>query len=324
MALARTIIIFSGFVGIGMLLGATVYAVEPMELELGGISLGPVTVNVTIKPGESFEQVFTLQNRTYGTIRAEPYLQDFYIKNNQWHMVENPDPRWSPMTWATILSAPENLDEMEQGEVVVRFDVPLNAETGEHVTYFSVRFIPADTDSKIPETTGITAISEIRAPVFVRVTDLLGNLDITQGWLPGKIGTNFWNINQPVFTVSAVNTGNVHLKVRGKIIINDLLRNQKTELDLPRYIILPGVEREMTLRWAEAPFIGYFRGNVELTYDDITFEKREFHFIIAPLLTMAGTLLIIVGTILAVVLYIRKLQKRLAAAERRLLNKPAG
>jgi len=320
MALLHTIKVLSGLLVIGLLLSAEAHALE--IIELNDVKLGPSIVEATVRPGESLEQVFTIRNQTGGAIRPEPYVQDFYIENGRWHAVEDPDARWSPMAWVTIVSSPEKLGHTKQDEVVVRFDVPPNAETGEHVTYFTVRFMQAATGPERPEATGITAVSEIRVPVFLKVTDFLGNFAVIRSWLPGGIGTKFWNFSQPVFTVSAVNTGNVHLQVRGKIVINDLLRNQKTELNLPRFVILPGAEREMVFQWSEAPFIGYFRGKMQITYDDINFEEREFSFIIIPLLTMAGTLSIMAGVILAVVLYIRKLQKRLAAAEKRFLNTP--
>jgi hypothetical protein len=85
---------------------------------------------------------------------------------------------------------------------------------------------------------------------------------------------------------------------------------------VPLFNILPGTEKEMEINWKEAPLIGYFKGQIKLTYDGINFEKRDFSFMVVPLLTLVGTAAVIIAIILAVVLYIRKLQKRLVEMEK--------
>ncbi|MCL6479277.1 MAG: hypothetical protein K6T65_12865 [Peptococcaceae bacterium] len=304
----KNILLF--LLGFGLIFCASAHAVE-----LNGVSLGPTIIDRTVMPGESFEQEFNVQNRTEGTVRLEAYVQDFRVENNQWNKVENPDPRWSPMTWATIVKSPEKLASGEQGKIRVRFDVPKNAEMGEQVTYFNVKFIPVIADQKKDQVAKVTVASEIRSLVYVKVTDAQRNFTLRQAWRVDKAGTGFWHFGKPVFTVAAANTGNVHLEVRGKIDITDMVRNQKTILDVPLFNILPGAEKKIGITWSEAPFIGYFQGKMRLTYDDENFEERKFSFVVVPLLTMAGTVTIFAGGILAVVLYIRKLHKRLAEAE---------
>ncbi len=312
-----TTLLLFGLLGLGLMLTTYAHAVE-----LNGVSMGPSIVDRTIKPGESFEQVFTVQNKTDGTVKIEAYAQDFRIENNQWNKVEKPDARWSPMTWATIVSAPEKLDHLEQGKICVRFDIPENAEKGEHVTYFNTKFIPVTVEQKGTLSAGISVASEIRSLVYVKVTDAEGKFDLKQTWRLNKAGTDFWHFGKPTFTTAVTNTGNVHLEVRGNVVIKDGIRNQKTELKIPVFNILPGTEKKMETTWNEAPFIGYFQGKMQLTYDGINFEEREFSFVVVPLLTLAGTVLTITVIILAIVLYIRKLQRRLAAAEQRQNNNP--
>ncbi|MDF9407308.1 hypothetical protein L7E55_02870 [Pelotomaculum isophthalicicum JI] len=301
--------IFILLLGIGLLIGAydTANAVE-----LNGVSLGPSIVDKTVKPGESFEQEFNVQNRTGEIVRIEAYLQDFREENNQWNKVEDIDSSWSPMTWATVVSAPEKLDNGEQGKIRVRFDVPLNAEAGEHVTYFNSKFIPMLPEQEGKLSAAITVASEIRSLVYVKVTDAAGSLNLKRDWRVIKADTGFWNTGKPVFIVAVTNTGDVHLEVRGNIEIYDVLRNQRTQLNVPLFNVLPGKEKKIEIPWDEAPFIGYFQGNMLLTYNSENFYERKLSFLTGPLLTMAGTVTIIAAIILAVILYIRKLHKRLA------------
>lgn len=296
-----------------------VWLISPSDagaVEINGVGLGPSIVDRTVKPGESFEQVFVVRNKTAAAVDLQSYLQDYRVENNQWNKVENPDAVWSPMTWATIISAPEKLDPGQKGDIRVRFDVPENAEMGEHVTYFSAKFTPAAARQEEEQSTQITVASEIRSIVYVKVTDPLGIFNLARSWRIVKAGTGYWHFDQPTFTVAAANTGNVHLEVCGTIEITDLIRNQKTQLTVPLFNILPDTEKKMEINWKEAPFIGYFKGQVELTYDGVNFEKRDFSFVVVPLLTLAGTAAVIIAIILAVVLYIRKLQKRLAEIEK--------
>ena len=297
-----------------MLLAWLIFPSYVGAVEINGVGLGPSIVDRTVRPKESFEQVFGVQNKTDETFGLEPYVQDYRITDNQWNKVENPDAAWSPMTWATIISAPEKLDPGQKGDIRVRFDVPENAEMGEQVTYFSAKFIPAA--ARQGEGAKINIVSEVRSIVYVQVTDTAGNLNLTRDWRIDKAGTGYWHFNQPTFTVAAANTGNVHLEVRGTIEITDLIRNQKTQLTVPLFNILPGTEKEMEINWKEAPLIGYFKGQIKLTYDGINFEKRDFSFMVVPLLTLVGTAAVIIAIILAVVLYIRKLQKRLVEMEK--------
>jgi hypothetical protein len=303
--------------GLGLNLISSAYAVE-----LNGVEMGPSLVDKTIKPGESFEQVFTVQNRTNETVHIEASAQDFRIQDNQWYKDEKPDARWSPMTWATIVSVPEKLDHLEEGKIYVRFDVPENAEKGEHVTYFDTKFIPVAAAQEGTLSAKINVVSEIRSLVYVKVTDAEGKFDLIQTWQLNKATTDFWHFGKPTFTADVTNTGNVHLEVRGNVVIKDEIRNQKTELNIPVFNILPGTEKQMDIAWQEAPFLGYFHGKMQLTYDGKNFEEREFSFVVVPLLTLAGTVLTITVIILAIVLYIRKLQWRLAAAEQRQNNNP--
>jgi len=313
--LIKIILLF--LLGFGLLISARAYAVE-----LNGVSMGPAIVDRTVKPGESFEQEFNAQNRTDGTVRLEAYMQDFRVENNQWDKVEDPDSSWSPMTWATVISAPEKLDRGEQGKIRVRFDVPKNAEKGEHVTYFNVKFIPVVAGQKGELTATITVASEIRSLVYVKVSDAAGNLNLIRAWRVDKAGTDFWHTSKPVFTVSVANRGNVHLEVRGNIDITDVFRNQRTKLNVPLFNVLPGTEKKIEIPWNEAPFIGYFQGKMQLTYDGENFDEWKFSFVVGPLLTIAGTVTIITAIILVVILYIRKLQKQLAEAERLQNNNP--
>ncbi len=291
-------------------------------VELNGFSLGPSIVDITVKPGESCEQEFTVRNNSDTPARLDAFFQDYLVENDQWHAVENPDTRWSPMSWATILYAPEELQPGERGKIQARFEIPGNAEMGEHLTYFHAKFMPTGSSSNDAQSSGIVFASEIRSLVYVKVTDAKGNLDIIQSWRINSAGTSYWNFGKPVFTVGVTNTGNVHLEVRGNVAINDGIRNQRTELSIPLFNVLPGKEKEMHLSWDEAPFIGSFNGTMRLTYDGSAFEERQFSFIIVPLMTLAGIVLSFAGIILAAALYIRKLKMRLAAAERRQDNYP--
>lgn len=78
-------------------------------VELNGVSLGPTIVDRTVKPGEYFEQEFEARNNGSEEMRLEVYMQDYIVHDNKWEKVENPDIRWSPMKWATIVSVPERL-----------------------------------------------------------------------------------------------------------------------------------------------------------------------------------------------------------------------
>lgn len=307
---------------LGLLVGGLLFTTFAHAAELNGVSLSPTNVDKTIKPGGTFEQEFNVQNRSGEPVKLQTYIQDFRIENNQWNKVENPDARWSPMMWSDVISAPEKLEHLEQGKVRVRFSVPQNAEMGEHVTYFNAKFIPLDAEQKAAQTTGINVASEIRSLVFVKVTDAEGKLELKPSWSLGKAGTGFWHFSKPIFTIEAANTGNVHLEVRGNIVIKDGIRNQKTELSIPLFNVLPGTEKKMEVPWNEAPYIGYFQGKMQLTYDGKNYEEREFSFVVVPLLTLIGAIVTIFGVILAVVLYIRQLQKRLAVAEQRQNSSP--
>ncbi|SHG42412.1 hypothetical protein SAMN02745221_00171 [Thermosyntropha lipolytica DSM 11003] len=286
-------------------------------VELNGVSLGPTIVDKTVRPGDFFEQEFEVKNNGSEEMKLEVYIQDYRIQGNKWEEVKNPDIRWSPMKWATIISAPEKVGPGEKGRVKIRFDIPENAEQGEHVTYFSAKFIPV-LDPQDKQTTGISVASEIRALVYIKVTDLLGNLDLRPGWHIDKAGTNFWHFSPPVFTVAVTNTGNVHLEVTGNIVIEDVWRSQKTEIAIPRFNVLPEQNKTMLVKWDEAPVVGYFKGKMLLTYDGENFIPSQFSFIVIPLLTLLGILLVAGGGILAIAFYIASLRRRLKEAEEKI------
>lgn len=292
------------------------FSVAAHAVEVNGVRLGPSIVDQTVKPGESFEQIFQVHNQGDEIVSLEPYLQDYRIDNGEWIELENPDSRWSPMTWGTIVSFPEHLAPGESGDIQVKFDLPESAEMGEHMTYFSVKFIPdADTPAEGEQSTGIVIASQIRSIVYIKVTDALGNFNLEPSWHINKATVGFWNFNKPVFTMDITNDGNVHLEARGTIELTDTIRNQKTELNVPLFNILPDSSNGIQIPWEEAPFIGYYTGRINLTYDGENFEQHDFSFVTIPLFTLLGSLSVLAAIILAVVFYIRKLQKRLSEME---------
>lgn len=306
----RNIIFLIIFIlGCVLLWPARIYAVD-----LNGFSMGPPIIDKTIKPGESLEQVFNVKNLSQDAVSVEPYVQDYNIDKDQWKKVEDPDERWSPMKWATIESAPGRLEPGESGQILVKFIIPNDAEAGEHTTYFKTKFVPI-TNPEGESSAQIAIASELGSLVYIKVTDVLGNLDINRSWTLNQVGTGFWHFSKPVFTIKATNTGNVHLEVKGNIKLKDILRNQTANLNVPLFNILPGKDKEIEIPWNEAPFFGYIQGEIQLTYDGKNFEERPFSFIVVPLFTLLGVVLVLGTVILTVLLYIKSLRKRLAEAE---------
>jgi len=312
----RNIVILIVFIlGWVLLWPAGVYAVD-----LNGFSLGPPIIDKTIKPGESLEQVFIVNNLSQDAVTVEPYVQDYNVDKGKWNKVKDSDERWSPMKWATIESTPGRLGPGESGQILVKFNIPKDAEAGEHTTYFKTKFVPI-TNPEGESSAQIAIASELGSLVYIKVTDELGNLNINRSWTLNQAGTGFWHFSKPVFTIKAKNTGNVHLEVKGNIELKDILRNQTANLNVPLFNILPDKDKEIQIPWNEAPFLGYIQGEIQLTYDGKNFEERPFSFLIVPLFTLLGVILILGAVILTVLLYINSLRKRLAEAEG-LQNKP--
>jgi len=289
--------------------------VDASAIELNGVSLGPTVIDKQLKPGDYAEEVFFIKNFNDEVFEVQPYFQDFRVEKEVWKEVEDPDPKWSPMTWTNIISFPEKLGPKEEGEVRVGFTIPEDAELGEHVTYFSVKFVKAGTNEENNPQTNISVASEIKSLVYVTVIDPNGKFVPVRSWEINKAGIGFWQFKEPVFKIKALNTGNVQIETKGNILINDLLRNKKTNIDIPLVNILPNNEKEISLAWDDAPFLGYYEGVIKLSHDGSNFEERSFRFVTIPILSFIGLVVILGGIITSIALYITSLKKRLAALE---------
>lgn len=108
------------------------------------------------------------------------------------------------------------------------------------------------------------------------------------------------------FTFKFENTGNVHVKVRGKIEIFNIFRQKVGEIPVDEKTVLPEATRQLDATWLREPLFGYYRAKLTINYGTYNSQdKAEVWFFAFP--WKIAILCLIVVTAL---LYYRKRKKR--------------
>lgn len=267
------------------------------------VGISPHVVEITTKKGESFEKVFTITNRTQQKVRIITEVQDLVKEGQVWLESKETNPQIAPMTWGEVVDSPEYLDPNKSAKIKVAFKVPQDASIGEHRTYLRVKFQPE-------EKQGVTVASELVPIFYIKVADQFGNMNLHEGY-QFTAKTSWLNLANPTFSVSVHNTGNTHVPIRGKVEVYDVLRNNRTEIPIPLYRILPDEIRDSFVIWDQAPVIGYFQATVSVTMDEQTYQQKQLNFIIIPKTFSIGLVLFIISIFPLFRMYKKRVERKI-------------
>ena len=269
-----------------------------------GVTISPLTFELTANPGDTLANKIKIYNPTDKIISIKVEAEDFRAVGEEGKVVttseSDEDTTYSLRKWIVMVPTEFTLEPGKEKIVDFIIEVPENAEPGGK--YGSI--LAGITGSISDGGTGATIAIKTGALVLLMVSgDLNEELIVSDFSAP-----SFLEYGPVSFEIKFENTGTVHVRPRGFIVVTDLFGKKVAELEFSQKNVLPGAIRKNEAEWDIKWLFGKYTATVVGNYGtgNIPFETRVITFWVLPWKLMLGISLIL----LFVVVFFMKTKKR--------------
>lgn len=208
-----------------------------------GLTIQPIKVSETLKPGESATGSILLTNASDGPIDVEVSKQDFIPVSNadSIQFVGRSPGVTSVIDWISVGSS--NTFSFKQGEareIPYTITAPANAEPGSHLGVILFKATPkSDGGGSIKVGTQVGMLVLVAVP---------GD-HLEKGTITG-FSTNEFIQNGPVsFTLGFKNEGTIHFEPKGQILVKNMFGAQVASIPIEGQVVLPTGEKNLSYAW---------------------------------------------------------------------------
>ena len=267
--------------------------------EGGGVTVSPVTFELTTNPGDTISNIIKVSNPTDSVLSVKMEAEDFKAVGEEGRVIttseESEDTTYSLRKWIKMVPEEFTLEPNEQKLVDFLIEVPENAEPGGK--YGSI--LAGVSGSLSSGGSGAAVSTKTGALVLLMVSgDLNEELRVNNFLAP-----SFLEYGPVPFEIKFKNTGTVHVRPRGFVVVTDLFGKKVTEIEFSQKNVLPGAIRKNDAIWDTKWLFGKYTATVVGNYGtgNIPFEPRVTTFWVLPWKLMLGISLIILFAIIFVI-----------------------
>ena len=205
------------------------------------LRISPPNFEISVDPGEVVAQQIRVSNRGDSPIPITMHVAGFRPRGQegQVELTEQEEAEFGILTWTTVDPSEFLLEPGEEIPVTFLIEVPENAPPGGH--YMSVLASLGSGGSG----QGVAVGQRIGSLVLLRVTgEVVEQAQVAEIAAPGFAAKG------PIdFDVVLRNTGNVHLRPIGEIVVRGTFGGEVVRLPLEQRNILPDSERAFSATW---------------------------------------------------------------------------
>jgi hypothetical protein len=237
-----------------------------------GITISPLTFELTAKPGETLTNTVKVYNPSGNTVSIKMSAEDFRTVGESGQVIIEPqeDLTYSLKKWVKIEPPEFTLKSREQRFVNFTITVPKNAEPGGK--YGSILASPVAMSGKTQGSQVI--IPKIGSLIILTIAgeakESLVLKEFSASESSGLVS----------FKIRFENNGTVHLGFKGLIVIENCQGKKIEDLEVPVTNILPGAIRETDVSWniksEDNCYNAYLVGTYGLTSRPFSSEKINF------------------------------------------------
>ena len=238
------------------------------------IGISPQLLDITANPGELQNTTFRLTNASEGTIALKTIPKNFLPRGEEGSIDLTEDQTsFSLADWITVTPEQADIAPSKTQDFRVAINVPENAEPGSHFGSVVFQTIPPESD------TSAALVSQEVAPIIL--VRIAGNTNESVEIEEFKTSKSTYSNQSNVELFSRLkNTGSVHFKPAGQIVIKNMFGNEVTKLDLERKNVLPDSIRQITTNWSLDGFkLGWYTAELTVVFgenDEIRTAKTNF------------------------------------------------
>lgn len=224
------------------------------------VSISPLTFELVANPGESVTNVVRVFNNTGDSVRVYIKAEDFSATGEEGRVaLEEPSENrtYSLASWVNVNPSIFNLGPNETKSVEFTIDVPMDAEPGGH--YASVL---ASVSGEGNLNSGAAVVQQVGSLLLLNVA---GEVDEQIQVVEFSAPRLSESPPVPLF-VRFKNTGTVHLKPSGFVIIKNIFGKEVGQIDLPQNNVLPNSIRKVSLDWDGGFLFGRYEATLAAIY----------------------------------------------------------
>ena len=245
-----------GVIG-GLILAEGIFAQEQGRV---GITISPLTFELTANPGDVLVNKLKVYNPTNTTITIRMEVEDFTVTGELGQVVVEPfeTETYSLKRWTTTQPETFSLGPKEQKFVEFRISIPENAEPGGH--YGSILASTAGVIGS--EITGTAIAQKVGSLALLTVSgEVVEALKIKEFTAP-----SFLEYGPVLFNIRFENTGTVHVRSRGFVTISDWRGKKVVDVEFPQKNVIPGAIRKVDASWDKKWLIGRYTATLVGSY----------------------------------------------------------
>lgn len=260
------------------------------------IGVSPQLLEVTANPGEVITNTFRLTNASLQPLVIKTTPKNFTPNGEEGAVnLTEDNTTYAISTWTTVSPATATVQSNKTQDFKVTINVPPNVEPGSHFGSVVFQTVPPENDE------AAALVSQEIAPVIL--VKIAGATIESTEIVEFKSDETFYSNQNTIELISRIkNTGNVHFKPTGQIVIKNMFGSEVAKFELDKNNILPDSIRQFTNEWQLDGFkLGSYTAELTLvTGEDNSIQTASTTFSIFPYQTILPVILglLVIGFII--------------------------
>lgn len=240
-------------------LAALIVTVIPITNRAEAVSLSPLIFELSANPGDTVSNVLKVTNTDPYPVNIVIDIEDFSAIGEEGQVTLKQGEDSSTYSLAGWITATPNAFTIPaNNSITVQFtiNIPIDAEPGGHYSSVlaSINATPVDG--------GVAIAQKIGSLLLLNVAG-----DVEEKLFIEELFVEPFSEYGPVNIISRFeNTGSVHLKPRGFILIKNIFGQEVEQLDLPQKNVLPKSIRRIEILWGERIMFGRYEATLTAIY----------------------------------------------------------
>jgi hypothetical protein len=309
-----------------LLLTTAVISAQTTDVPTGnGFRISPVRSEFIIEKGESKSFTITLDNPSNSLLRAKPVVNDFIASEDESgepRLILDPDTVLPANDFRSLVSPIDEIElkGRERKDINVTITVPKHANAGGY--YGAIRFVPVLANE---DGTNVALTASVGSIVLVQVpgelTQRLDLVELTSAQLNDKdeATPRGFIIGGGIHVLTRLkNSGNIHVKPFGKVIIEDFFGKTVHEYEFNntdlKANVLPDSIRRFVDELPDKKWLGRYTIKMNLTYGtgggDLISAQTSFWYFPTLIFYLLILLLIMLAVGINLLIYRIKKQRK--------------
>ncbi len=231
-----------------------------------GLTISPFLLERQMQKGDTTEEIIDITNTSSRALPVVVTVNDFYPQGDNGEPIfldaGKGDPHYSLSSWLKIESNPKPI--LQPGEKTsINFSItpPADAEDGGHYGALLFTF-----QGGTAEGSAVAVTQKLGAIILVKLGKAVTGGTISEF----KTTKSFYEYAPVDFLTKFKNSGNVHVKPRGGIVITNWFGRKVATVLVNENAnnVLPNSERLFNSTWNTGFAFGHYKAEAQLVYDD--------------------------------------------------------